>query len=38
MSSLELPLDPPAPPAAMPADAPLAERLRPAALSEVIGQ
>jgi putative ATPase len=37
MSSLELPLDPPAPPAA-PADAPLAERLRPAMLSEVIGQ
>jgi putative ATPase len=37
MSSLELPLDPPAPPAA-PADAPLAERLRPAILSDVIGQ
>ena len=38
MSSLELPLDPPAPPATMPADAPLAERLRPATLAEVIGQ
>ncbi len=38
MSSLELPLDPPAPPATMPAGAPLAERLRPATLSEVIGQ
>jgi putative ATPase len=38
MSSLELPLDPPPSPAAMPADAPLAERLRPATLSEVIGQ
>ena len=38
MSSLELPLEPPTPPAATPADAPLAERLRPATLAEVIGQ
>ena len=38
MSSLELPLEPPAPPATLPADAPLAERLRPATLAEVIGQ
>ncbi len=38
MSTLELPLDPPAPPPAVPADAPLAERLRPHTLAEVIGQ
>ena len=36
MSSRELPFDPPAPPAA--GDAPLAERLRPRTLGEVIGQ
>jgi putative ATPase len=37
MSSLPLPLDEPAPARAAP-DAPLAERLRPASLAEVIGQ
>ncbi|WP_298831443.1 replication-associated recombination protein A [uncultured Piscinibacter sp.] len=38
MSTLELPLEPHAPPPGVPADAPLAERLRPATLAEVIGQ
>jgi putative ATPase len=38
MSSLELPLDPPVPAPAAPADAPLAERLRPRTLAEVTGQ
>ena len=36
MSTLELPLEPPAPD--LPAGAPLAERLRPATLADVIGQ
>ena len=36
MSTLELPLDPPAP--ELPSGAPLAERLRPATLADVIGQ
>lgn len=38
MSTLELPLEDPSPGPAVPADAPLAERLRPRALAEVIGQ
>ncbi|MFT3956504.1 MAG: replication-associated recombination protein A [Piscinibacter sp.] len=38
MSSLELPLEPPTPAAPPGAGAPLAERLRPATLAEVIGQ
>ena len=37
-SSLSLPLDEPDTPEALPPDAPLAERLRPRTLSEVIGQ
>mgnify|MGYP002144446855 CR=1 FL=1 len=36
MSTLDLPLEPPAP--ELPAGAPLAERLRPASLADVIGQ
>ncbi len=38
MSTLELPLEDPQPAPAVPADAPLAERLRPRTLADVIGQ